>query len=153
MLLFLIGIRIFYGGEAVHRDNDLHVEGLLWSHPVPNYVILSAKFLSTLLLVFGLILAVGVIAIVLPFVKDNTPLELSAYLNVYSLILVPNAIFLCTTCLLYTCCFLVDILLTPYSSECVLRYFIFTHRDIPARFTIRCFSSIGVPASSSLRIL
>jgi ABC-2 type transport system permease protein len=94
MLLFLVGIPIFYIGEAIHRDSDVRVEGLLWSHPIPNYVILSAKFLSTLLLVFGLILSVGVIAIVVQLIKGNTPLELSAYLNVCSLILVPNAIFI-----------------------------------------------------------
>ncbi len=97
MLLFLVGIPIFYTGEAIHRDSDVRVEGLLWSHPIPTYVILSAKFLSTLLLVFGLILSVGAIAIVVQIVKGNTPLELSAYLNVYSLILVPNAVFLCAT--------------------------------------------------------
>jgi ABC-2 type transport system permease protein len=97
MLLFLIGIPIFYIGEAIHRDSDVSMEGMLWSHPIPNYVILSAKFLSTLLLVFGLILSVGVIAIVLQIFKGNTPLELTAYLKVYSLILVPNAIFLTAT--------------------------------------------------------
>jgi ABC-2 type transport system permease protein len=95
MLLFLVGIPIFYVGEAIHRDRDVRVEGLLWSHPIPNYAILSAKFLSTLLLVFGLILSVGFIAIVVQILKGNTPLELSAYLNVYMFILIPNAIFLC----------------------------------------------------------
>jgi ABC-2 type transport system permease protein len=95
MLLFLVGIPIFYTGEAIHRDSDVRVEDLLWSHPIPNYVILSAKFIATCLLVFGLILSVGVIAIVLQVVKNNAPLELSTYLNVYSLILIPNAIFLC----------------------------------------------------------
>jgi len=95
MLLFLIAIPIFYIGEAIHRDNDVRVDGLLWSYPIPSYVVLSAKFLSTLLLVFGLILAVGVIAIVLQIVKGNTPLELSAYGYVYALIVIPNAIFLC----------------------------------------------------------
>ena len=99
MLLFLVGIPIFYIGEAIHRDSDVRMEGLLWSHPIPNYVILSAKFLSTLLLVLGLILSVGVIAILVQIVKGNTPLELSAYLNVYSLIVFPNAILLCATCL------------------------------------------------------
>jgi hypothetical protein len=95
MLLFLVAIPIFYIGEAIHRDRDVRVDGLLWSHPIPSYVILSAKFLSTLLLVFGLILSVGVIAIAVQIVKGNTPLEVSAYLNVYLMILVPNAIFLC----------------------------------------------------------
>ena len=94
MLLFLVGIPMFYIGEAIHRDQDVRVEGLLWSHPIPSYVIVSAKFVSTLLLVFALLLAVGVIAVVVQIVKGNTPLELSAYLNVYLMILVPNAIFL-----------------------------------------------------------
>jgi len=88
---------MFYTGEAIHRDGDLRVNGILWSHPIPNYVILLAKFLSTLLIVFGLILLVGLIAVVVQIIKGNTPLELSAYLNVYLLILVPNAIFLCAT--------------------------------------------------------
>ncbi len=99
MLLFLVGIPMFYTGEAIHRDQDLRVKGLLWSHPIPNYVIVLAKFLSTLLLVFGLILSIAVIAIVVQIVKGDTPLELPAYLNVYSLIVIPNAIFLCAACL------------------------------------------------------
>ena len=94
MLLFLVGIPIFYIGEAINRDKDIRLEGLLWSHPIPNYVVLSAKLISTLLLIFGLILSVGAIAIVVQIFKGNTPLELSAYLNVYFLILVPNAVFL-----------------------------------------------------------
>jgi ABC-2 type transport system permease protein len=94
VLLFLIGITIFYLGEAMHRDSDLRVEALLWSQPIPNYVLLSVKFLSTLLLICGLILSIGVIAIVLQVLKGNAPLELLAYVKVYSLILIPNAIFL-----------------------------------------------------------
>ncbi len=94
ILLFLIGIPIFYIGEAIYRDRDVRMEGLLWSHPIPSYVILSAKFLSTLLLVFCLIVSVGVIAIAIQIAKSNTPLELSAYLNVYLMILLPDAIFL-----------------------------------------------------------
>ncbi len=97
MLLFLVGIPMFYTGEAIHRDSDVRVKGLLWSHPIPNYVIVLAKFLSTLLLVFGLILSIAVITIIVQIVKGDTPLELPAYLNVYSLIVVPNAIFLCAT--------------------------------------------------------
>jgi ABC-2 type transport system permease protein len=99
ILLFIVGIPIFYTGEAIHRENDVRMEGLLWSHPIPSYVIVSAKFLSTLLLVLGLILSVGAIAIVVQVIKGNTPLDLAAYMNVYSLILVPNAIFLCAASL------------------------------------------------------
>ena len=34
MLLFLVGIPMFYTGEAIHRDSDVRVKGLLWSHPI-----------------------------------------------------------------------------------------------------------------------
>jgi ABC-2 type transport system permease protein len=94
ILLFLIGIPIFYIGEAIHRDRDFRVDALLWSQPIPNYVLLLAKFFSTLLLMLGLIFFVEVIAMLLQVVKGNSPLELFAYLKVCSLILIPNAIFL-----------------------------------------------------------
>jgi ABC-2 type transport system permease protein len=99
MLLFLIGIPIFYIGEAIHRDRDFRIDGLLRSQPVPSPILLSAKFLSTLLLMLGLILSVGFIAIILQLLKSNRPLELSAYLNVYGLISIPNAIFLAAVAL------------------------------------------------------
>jgi ABC-2 type transport system permease protein len=94
MLFFLIGIPIFYIGEAIHRDRDFRIDGLLRSQPLPNSILLSAKLLSTALLMLGLILAVGFIAIVLQLLKSNRPLELSAFGNVYLLIVIPNAIFL-----------------------------------------------------------
>jgi ABC-2 type transport system permease protein len=94
VLFFLIGIPIFYLGEAMHRDSDLRVGALLWSQPIPNSVLLLAKFLSTLLLTCGLVLSIAVIAIVTQILKGNGPLELLAYVKIYSLILIPNAIFL-----------------------------------------------------------
>jgi ABC-2 type transport system permease protein len=94
MLLFLIGIPLFYIGEAIHRDRDFRIDGLLRSQPLSNSILLSAKLLSTALLMLGLVLAVGFIAIVLQLLKSNRPLELSAYGNVYLLIVIPNAIFL-----------------------------------------------------------
>ena len=51
-LLFMIGISIFYMGEALQRDRDLKIEPLIWSQPIPNFVLLFSKFLATLLLVF-----------------------------------------------------------------------------------------------------
>lgn len=99
MLLFLVGIPIFYIGEAIHRDRDVRVDGVLWSHPIPNYVLLSAKLLSTMMLVIGFVVSVGVLAVLLQIIKLNFPLELSAYLKIYFVILVPNAIFLCAFCL------------------------------------------------------
>src|SRR5207302_6262015 len=33
MLLFLIGMAVFYTGEAMHRDRELRIEPVLWSTP------------------------------------------------------------------------------------------------------------------------
>ena len=100
LLLFLLGITIFYTGEAMHRDRDLRIEPLLWSQAGPNYVLLLSKFLATLMLAFSLILLVGVITIALQVLKHNGPIELQAYLRTYSLILVPNAIFMAAAVLM-----------------------------------------------------
>lgn len=99
LLLFLLGITIFYTGEAMHRDRDLKIEPLLWSQAGPNYVLLLSKFLATLALTLALILLVGVITITLQIVKHNGPVELAAYLRIYGSILIPNAIFLAAAAL------------------------------------------------------
>jgi ABC-2 type transport system permease protein len=99
LLLFLLGITIFYTGEAMHRDRDLRIEPLLWSQPIPNYVLLLSKFLATMLLTLALILVVALITITLQSVKHNGPIDLSAYLRIYCIILVPNAIFLAAAAL------------------------------------------------------
>lgn len=93
-LLFMIGISIFYIGEALQRDRDLKIEPLVWSHPIPNSVLLLSKFLATLLLVCTLLLSVGLIAVLTQTLKGDWPVELMTYLRVYFWILIPNAIFL-----------------------------------------------------------
>ncbi len=100
LLLFLLGITIFYSGEAMHRDRDLRIEPLLWSQPIPNYVLLLSKFLATLLLTLVLILLDALVTIALQSMKHNGPIELSAYLRICSLILVPNAIFMAAAVLM-----------------------------------------------------
>jgi ABC-2 type transport system permease protein len=99
LLVFMLGITIFYTGEAMHRDRDLRIEPLLWSQSGPNYVLLLSKFLATLMLALSLILVVGVITITLQLLKHNGPIELAAHLRIYGLILIPNAIFLAAAAL------------------------------------------------------
>jgi len=99
LLLFLLGITIFYTGEAMHRDRDLRIEPLLWSQAGSNYVLLLSKFLATLLLTLALVFLVAVIAIILQAVKHNGPIELMAYARIYFVIVVPNAIFLAAAAL------------------------------------------------------
>jgi ABC-type transport system involved in multi-copper enzyme maturation permease subunit len=100
LLLFLLGITIFYTGEAMHRDRDLRIEPLLWSQAGPNYVLLLSKFLATLLLTLALVFLVAVIAIILQGLKHNGPIELTAYARIYFVIVVPNAIFLAAAALM-----------------------------------------------------
>jgi ABC-type transport system involved in multi-copper enzyme maturation permease subunit len=93
LLLFLIGITVFYTGEAVHRDREVRIEPVLWSMPVPNYVLLLSKFLAPLVLTCGLIFAVGIAAVVIQILRSHTPIDLLAYVRVYGLILLPGAFF------------------------------------------------------------
>jgi ABC-2 type transport system permease protein len=99
LLLFMIGITVFYTGEAMHRDRDQRIEPILWSQPVPNYVLLLSKFLATLLLTLALVVLVVVITIILQAVKHNGPIEWMAYAKIYSVIVVPNAIFMAAAAL------------------------------------------------------
>jgi len=92
LLLSLLGITVFYTGEAMHRDREVRIEPVLWAAPSPNNVLLLSKFLSTLLLTCGLIFAVGISALAIQVLRKHTPVDLLAYLRVYGLILLPSAI-------------------------------------------------------------
>jgi len=93
LLLFLIGIAVFYTGEAMHRDREIRIEPVLWSTPAPNSVLLLSKWFATILLTFSLVTAVGLIAILTQLIRGHTPIDFSAYLRVYGVVLVPGIIF------------------------------------------------------------
>lgn len=99
LLLFLLGMTVFYTGEAMHRDRDLRIEPVIWSLPAPNNVLLLSKFLATLLLTFSLIVLVGLTAIAVQLLKGDTPVNISAYLITYSFILLPSIVFMAGTSL------------------------------------------------------
>jgi len=92
-LLFLVGIAVFYTGEAMHRDREVRIESVIWSTPVPNSVLLFSRFLATVVLTVLLVIVVGLVAIVIQLVRGHTPVEFSAYLMVYGVVLVPGIIF------------------------------------------------------------
>jgi ABC-2 type transport system permease protein len=94
LLLFLLGVVVFYTGEAMHRDREVKIEPLLWSVPAPNNVLLLSKWVSTLLLVLFLLALVGLTAMLTQLLRGQTPIEISAYLITYSLILVPSLVFM-----------------------------------------------------------
>lgn len=65
-LLLLLALSLFfYGGEAIHREQELRAEAVLWSAPQPNWILLLAKFAALLTLAFGLILLVLFVALAL----------------------------------------------------------------------------------------
>jgi ABC-type transport system involved in multi-copper enzyme maturation permease subunit len=94
LLLFLLGMTVFYTGEAVHRDRELRIEPVLWATPVPNNVPLLSKYFATLLLTISLVVLVGLTSIVIQFLRGHTPVELWPYLITYSVILVPSLAFM-----------------------------------------------------------
>ena len=100
LLLFVLGITVFYTGEAMHRDREMGIEPVLWAAPPPNNVLLLSKFLATLLLTCGLILAVGIAAIAIQVLRNHTPIDQLAYLRVYGLILLPSTIFVAAVAVL-----------------------------------------------------
>lgn len=94
VVLFLLGLIVFYTGEAMHRDHELRVEPVLWGTPAPNSVLLLSKFFATLMLALSLLVSVGLAAAGLQLLRGHTPVDIPAYLKVYSLILIPSAVFI-----------------------------------------------------------
>ena len=93
LLLFLLGIAVFYTGEAMHRDREVRIEPVLWSAPAPNSVLLLSKFLTTIVLALFLITLVSLAASVIQLFRGHTPVDISAYLITYSVVLLPTIVF------------------------------------------------------------
>jgi ABC-type transport system involved in multi-copper enzyme maturation permease subunit len=94
MLLFLIGITVFYTGEAMHRDRELKIEPLIWAAPIPNGALLFSRFMASFALTATLIGIVGATAIVIQIVRGHNPVELLPYLEIYAVILIPGIVAL-----------------------------------------------------------
>ncbi|HWF90059.1 MAG TPA: ABC transporter permease [Pyrinomonadaceae bacterium] len=93
LLLFLIGIAVFYTSEAMHRDREVKIEAVIWSTPVPNSVLLLSKFFATVVVAVSLMIVVGLVAIVIQLMRGHTPVDFTAYLLVYGVVLIPGIIF------------------------------------------------------------
>jgi ABC-2 type transport system permease protein len=94
LLLFLSGMIVFFTGEAMHRDRELRIEPVLWSTPASNNVFLLSKFLGTVLMMLSLVALVGMTSIVIQFLRGHTPVDISAYLMIDVVILVPGIVFM-----------------------------------------------------------
>jgi ABC-2 type transport system permease protein len=94
LLLFLVGLIIFYTGEAMHRDREVRVQPIVWSMPAPNSALLLSKCFATALLALSLLAVVGIVAIVIQVLRGHTPVDFLAYFNIYGIVVVPSIIFM-----------------------------------------------------------
>jgi hypothetical protein len=84
---------VFYTGEAMHRDREVRIEPVLWSMPVSNSVLLLSKFLTTVSLGLVLLVVVGIAATAIQFLRGHTPVDVTAYVITYTVILFPTIVF------------------------------------------------------------
>jgi ABC-type transport system involved in multi-copper enzyme maturation permease subunit len=94
MLLLMAGVIIFYMGEAMHRDRELKIEPVVWSAPVPNSVLLLSKCVAMTLVAFALVLVGDLTTIATQLFRGYTPVDLSAYLIINAIVVVPGIIFM-----------------------------------------------------------
>ncbi|MGZ5437009.1 MAG: hypothetical protein ACXWID_08575 [Pyrinomonadaceae bacterium] len=96
-LIFLLGVIVFYAGEAMHRDREVRVEPGLWSTPAPDSVFLMSKFLANVFLAMGLLLLIGLTAVLTQYLRGQLPIDLDAYLLTYGVIVIPSLVFIGAT--------------------------------------------------------
>ena len=94
LLLFLACVIVFYLGEVMHRDRELKIEPVVWSAPAPNSVLLLSKWLAMTLLALSSVVIGSLTTIVTQFVRGYTPVDLSAYLMIDGVVVVPGIIFM-----------------------------------------------------------
>ena len=93
-LIFLLGVIVFYAGEAIHRDREVKIEAELWSTPAPNSVFLVSKFLAAILAALCMLLLIGLTAMLTQLLRSQLPFEITAYLLTYGVIVVPSLLFI-----------------------------------------------------------
>ena len=99
LTLFLLGMIVFYVGEAMHRDREVRIDSALWATPTHNNVLLLSKFFAVLLVSVLLMTLAGVTAMLTQFVRGQTPIDVLSYLLIYTVILAPSLIFMASASL------------------------------------------------------
>ena len=94
LLLFLACVIVFYTGEVMHRDRELKIEPVVWAAPAPNSVLLLSKWLAMTLIALALVMVGSLTTIVTQLFRGLTPVDLSAYLLVEGIVVVPGVILL-----------------------------------------------------------
>jgi ABC-type transport system involved in multi-copper enzyme maturation permease subunit len=94
LLLFLAGAIVFYTGEAMHRDREFRIEPVIWSTPAPNSVLLLSKWLAMTLVSLLLVVVGALTTIVTQLFRGYTPVDVSAYLIINGVVVVPGVVFM-----------------------------------------------------------
>jgi ABC-type transport system involved in multi-copper enzyme maturation permease subunit len=94
LLVALFGVIVFFTGEAIHRDREMRVEDMLWVQPAPDWTFLLSKFASSFVLSLTLIILSFLTAVAVQLIKGLSPVEISPYLIIYSVILLPSVAFM-----------------------------------------------------------
>ena len=94
LLLFLACVIVFYTGEAMHRDREVKIEPVVWSTPAPNSVLLLSKWIAMTLLALSLVIVGSLTTIVAQLFRGFTPIDLSAYVIIEGVVIVPSIILL-----------------------------------------------------------
>jgi ABC-type transport system involved in multi-copper enzyme maturation permease subunit len=94
LLLFLACAIVFYLGEVMHRDREVRIEQVMWSKPAPNSVLVLSKWLAVTLLALLLVVVGNLTTIVTQLLRGHTPVDVSAYLLINVIVVVPSILFL-----------------------------------------------------------
>jgi len=94
LLLFLACVIVFYTGEAMHRDQEVKIEPVVWSTPTPNSVLLLSKWLAMTLLALSLVVVGSLTTIVTQLLRGHTSVDFLAYLIINGIVIVPSMVFM-----------------------------------------------------------
>jgi len=94
LLLFLACVIVFYTGDSIHRDREVKIEPVVWSTPAPNSVLLLSKYLAMALLALSLAIVGILTTVATQFLRGYAPVDLSAYLLINIMVVVPGIILL-----------------------------------------------------------
>lgn len=88
--LFMLVIITLYVGESVWRDRDLHIDQIIDALPVPNAVLIAAKYLNMLVITAIMLSLILVTGMIVQTAYGYTNYEIGLYLMDLYLVYLPN---------------------------------------------------------------
>ncbi|MEM9743749.1 MAG: M1 family aminopeptidase [Pseudomonadota bacterium] len=79
--LTLLLVLVYYSGELVHRERELRVRAMIDATPVANGVVVLAKVVALIFVLYCLLATIGLVAVLIQALQGFTRFELSLYLR------------------------------------------------------------------------